>query len=167
MDRLCAVLDVQENMAIQRAEELIQQTKDLRKDVQKSKKEGVQKYSSDLIANAREISGVKIVTDVLEGVDVGDLRKTVDSLKKSLSSVAIILGTIENGRVTLIASLSNDLVKKGLHAGNIAKDIAKVVGGGGGGRADMAQAGGQLPDKINEAIDLAFKIVQEKIENCT
>lgn len=167
LDRLCAVLDAQENMAIQRAEEMIQQIKDLRKDVQKEKKEGARKYSSDLIANAREISGVKIVTDVLEGVDVGDLRKTVDSLKKSLSSVAIILGTTENGRVTLIASLSNDLVMKGLHAGNIAKDIAKVVGGGGGGRADMAQAGGQLPDKINEAIDLAFKIVQEKIENCT
>ena len=167
LDRLCNILDVQENMAIQRAEELMLQIRDLRKDVQKAKKEGAREFSSELIANAREISGVKIVTEVIEGVDVGDLRKTVDSLKESLGSVAIVLGTTEDGKVTLLTSLSNDLVKKGLHAGNIAGDIAKVVGGGGGGRADMAQAGGQFPDKINEAIDLGFRIIQEKIENCT
>ena len=167
LDRLCNVLDVQENMAVQRAEELMLQIRDLRKDVQKAKKEGAREFSSELIANAREISGVKIVTEVIEGVDIGDLRKTVDSLKESLGSVAIVLGTTENGKVTLLTSLSNDLVKKGLHAGNIARDIAKIVGGGGGGRADMAQAGGQLPDKINEAIDLGFRIIQEKIENCT
>ncbi len=167
LDRLCNVLDVQENMAVQRAEELMLQIRDLRKDVQKAKKEGAREFSSELIANAREISGVKIVTEVIEGVDIGDLRKTVDSLKESLGSVAIVLGTTENGKVTLLTSLSNDLVKKGLHAGNIARDIAKIVGGGGGGRADMAQAGGQLPDKINEAIDLGFRIIQEKIENYT
>ncbi|MFQ5686440.1 MAG: alanine--tRNA ligase [Candidatus Scalindua sp.] len=167
LDRLCGVLDTQETMAVQRAEELMQQIKDLRKDVQKAKKEGAREFSSELIANAREISGVKIVTEVIAGVDIGDLRKTVDSLKGSLDSVAIILGTTENGKVTLITSLSSDLVKKGLHAGNIARDIAKIVGGGGGGRADMAQAGGQLPDKINEAIDLGFRIIQEKIEDCT
>ena len=102
---------------------------------------------------------------MIEGVEVDDLRKAVDSLKKSLNSVAIILGTTENGRVTLITSLSNDLVKKGLHAGNIARDIAKIVGGGGGGRADMAQAGGQLPDKLNEALELGFRIIREKIED--
>ncbi|MGR3176065.1 MAG: alanine--tRNA ligase [Candidatus Scalindua sp.] len=166
LDRLCAVLDAQENMAVQRAEELMLQIRDLRKDVQKAKKEGAREFSSKLIANAREISGVKIVAEVIEGVDIGDLRKTVDSLKESLGSVAIVLGTTENGKVTLITSLSNDLVKKGLHAGNIARDIAKIVGGGGGGRADMAQAGGQLPYKIKEAIDLGFRIIQEKIENC-
>jgi len=167
LDRLCSALDVQENMAVQRAEELMLQIRDLRKDVQKAKKEGAREFSSELIANAREISGVKIVTEVIEGVDIVDLRKTVDSLKESLGSVAIILGTTEDSKVTLLTSLSNDLVKKGLHAGNIARDIAKIVGGGGGGRADMAQAGGQLPDKINEAIDLGFRIIQEKIENCT
>ncbi len=154
-------------MAVQRAEELMLQIRDLRKNVQKAKKEGAREFSSELIANAREISGVKIVAEVIEGVDIGDLRKTVDSLKESLGSVAIVLGTTEDSKVTLLTSLSNDLVKKGLHAGNIARDIAKIVGGGGGGRADMAQAGGQLPDKINEAIDLGFRIIQEKIENCT
>jgi alanyl-tRNA synthetase len=164
LDRLCGVLDTQENTVIQRAEELMQQIKDLRKDVQKAKKDDVQKYSSDFISKAKEVSGVKIVTEVVKGVEIDDLRRTVDSLKKSLGSVAIILGTVDNGRATLIASLSNDLVKKGLHAGKIVGDIAKIVGGGGGGRADMAQAGGQLPDKIYEAIDLGFKILQKKIE---
>ena len=66
--------------------------------------------------------------------------------------------------MTLITSLSADLVKKGLHAGNISREIAKIVGGGGGGRADMAQAGGQLPDKLREALGLGFEIIREKIE---
>ncbi len=167
MERLCGVLETQENTVIQRAQELMQQIKDFKKEVQKAKKEGAREFSSKLIANAREISGVKIVAEVMEGVDVGDLRKTVDSLKAGLDSVAIVLGTTKSGKVTLITSLSGDLVKKGLHAGHISGDMAKIVGGGGGGRADMAQAGGQLPDKIHEAIDLGFKILQEKIEDHT
>jgi len=167
LDRLCGVLETQENTVIQRAEELMQQIKDFKKEVQKANRDSVQKYSSDFISKAKEVSGVKIVTEVVKGVGIDDLRKTVDSLKKSLGSVAIILGTVENGRVTLIASMSSDLVKKGLHAGKIAGEIAKIVGGGGGGRADMAQAGGQLPDKIYEAIDLGFKILQKKIEDHT
>ncbi len=165
LEKLCGVLDVQENMAIQRAEELMRQMKDLRKEIQNAKTEDARKYSSGLIARSKEVSGVKVVTEVIEGVEVGDLRKAVDSLKKSLNSVAIILGTTEDGRVTLITSLSNDLVKKGLHAGNIARDIAKIVGGGGGGRADMAQAGGQLTNKLNDALDLGFKIIREKIKD--
>jgi alanyl-tRNA synthetase len=165
LEKLCGVLDVQDNMVIQRAEELMQQIKDFKKEIQKAKAEDAQKYSSELVTHAKKVSGVNIVTEVIEGAEVDDLRKAVDSLKKSLKSVAIILGTTENGRVTLITSLSSDLVKKGLHAGNIAKDIAKIVGGGGGGRADMAQAGGQLPDKLSDALDLGFKIIREKIEN--
>jgi alanyl-tRNA synthetase len=167
LDRLCGVLEAQENTVIQRAGELMRQIKDFKKDIQRAKKDDVQKYSTDFISKAKEISGVKVVTEVVKGVEVDDLRKTVDSLKKDLGSCAIILGTVENGRATLIASLSSDLVKKGLHAGKIAGEIAKIVGGGGGGRADMAQAGGQLPDKICEAIDLGFKILQKKIENHT
>jgi alanyl-tRNA synthetase len=165
LERLCNILDVQENTIIQRTEELIQQLKSLRKEAQKTKKESVQMYSSNLIANAKEISGVKIVTEIMEGVEVEDLRKAADSLRKRLGSVAIILGTTENGRAILITALSNDLVKKGLNAGNIAKDMAKIIGGGGGGRADMAQAGGRSPNKINEAIDFGFKIIREKIEH--
>ncbi len=165
LDRLCGVLETQESTVIQRAEELMQQIKDFKKDIQKAGRDNVQKFSSEFVTRAKEVSGVKVVTEVVKGVGVDDLRKTVDLLKKSLGSCAIILGTADNSRVTLIASLSSDLVKKGLHAGKIAGEIAKIVGGGGGGRAEMAQAGGQLPDKICDAIDLGFKILQEKIED--
>ena len=161
LERLCSIFNIHENTVVQRAEELIQQIKNLKKE---TKKESVQKNISNLIANAKEISGVKIVTEIMEGAAVDDLRKTADSLKRNMGSVAIVLGTNENGKVVLIASISKDLVQKGLHAGNLARDIAKIVGGGGGGHADMAQAGGQFPDKINEAFNLAFKIIREKVE---
>ena len=167
LDSLCGVLETQENTVIQSAEELMRQITDFKKEAQKANRDSVQKYSSDFISKAKDVSGVKVVTEVMKGVEVDDLRKTVDSLKKGLGSVAIILGAVENGRATLIVSLSGDLVKKGLHAGKIAKDIAKIVGGGGGGRADMAQAGGQLPDKIYEAIDLGSNMLKRNIEDHT
>jgi alanyl-tRNA synthetase len=165
LEHLCKVLDAQENTIVQRAEELIQQVKDLKKEAQKADRESVQKNLSNLIANVKETSGVKVVTEIMEGVGAEGLRRAVDSLKKKLGSVAITLGTIEDGRVVLVTAISDDLVKKGLHAGKIAKDIAKIVGGGGGGRADMAQAGGKFPDKIKEAIDFAHKVICEKVKN--
>ena len=164
LGRLCHILDTHENSVIQRTEELMQQIKDLKKEAQKGRKDSSQKYIADIIANSRKIEDVSIVTEIIDGIDKEDLRKIVDLLKKSLRSVAIILGSIDEGRVTFITAFSNDLVNRGLHAGNLAKDIAKIVDGGGGGRADMAQAGGRYPEKVNEAFDFAFQFLREKIK---
>jgi len=84
LDRLCGVLETQESTVVQRAEELMQQIKDFKKEVQKANRDSVQKFSSDFSSKAKEVSGVKVVTEVVKGVGIDDLRKTVDSLKKSL-----------------------------------------------------------------------------------
>ena len=142
----------------------MQQIKDLKKEAQKGKKDSSQKYIANIIANSRKIEDVSIVTEIIDGVDKEALRKIIDLLKKSLRSVAIILGSIDEDRVTFITAFSNDLVNRGLHAGDLAKDIAKIVDGGGGGRADMAQAGGRYPKKVNEAFDFAFQFLRERIK---
>jgi alanyl-tRNA synthetase len=77
----------------------------------------------------------------------------------------VILGTIEAGKVVLVALVSEDLVREGLHAGKIINDLAKIVGGGGGGRADFAQAGGKEPSKLEEALDKAPDIVRENLKS--
>jgi alanyl-tRNA synthetase len=84
-------------------------------------------------------------------------------LKKKAKSAAIVLGFDDNGKAALLAGVTNDLVKKGLKAGEIVKQIAPIVDGGGGGRADMAQAGGKKPEKIDDALAKAAELIKEKL----
>jgi len=109
-----------------------------------------------LLENAPDIKGAKIVVAGLSGVDPGQMRQLIDQLRRKAAPVAVMLRTRgDEGKVALIAGLSRDLVEKGLDAVQWIRPVAKVVGGGGGGRADMAQAGGKLPDKLPEALDTA------------
>jgi alanyl-tRNA synthetase len=84
-------------------------------------------------------------------------------VKKKYASAAVVFGFADGDKVTLIAAVTDDLVKKGLKAGDIVKQIAPIVGGGGGGRPQMAQAGGKIPAKIDEALDEARKMITEKL----
>lgn len=163
VSELCSLLKTPENQLLQRIEGVLEDAKKLNKEIQQLKQGSIGKVTDTLIANAKEVSGVKIITQKLEGVNVEDLRNTADALRKLVESIAIVLGATEDGRVILITCFSKDLTKRGLHAGHIAKDIAKIVGGGGGGKPDMAQAGGQLTDKLDEALQTSYKIISEKI----
>lgn len=165
ISELCGVLKTPENQLVGRIEGVLDEVKKLNKEIQQLKQETVGKVTDSLIANAKEVSGVKIITERLEGVKAEDLRNTADALRKQVSSIAIVLGATEDGRVILITCLSQDLIKRGLHAGNIAKDIARIVGGGGGGKPDIAQAGGQLTERLDEALKVSYKIISEKIGN--
>jgi alanyl-tRNA synthetase len=84
-------------------------------------------------------------------------------LKKKAKSAAIVLGFIEDGNATLLAGVTDDLVKKGLKAGDIVKQIAPLIDGGGGGRPQMAQAGGKNPEKIDDALTKAAETIKEKL----
>ncbi|HDL64333.1 MAG TPA: alanine--tRNA ligase [Proteobacteria bacterium] len=116
---------------------------------------------SGLIENAVEISGFKLLAAELKGVDMNTLRASADELKKTLGSGIAVLGTISGKKVHLIAAVTPDLVKKGYHAGNIVKEAALIVGGSGGGRPDLAQAGGKDPAKLKEALAAIPKIIQQ------
>jgi len=97
---------------------------------------------------------------------VEQVRAAIDSLKKKAKSAAIILGFAENDdKVTLLAGMTNDLIKKGLKAGEVIKTIAPIIDGRGGGRSHMAQAGGKNPAKLNEALAKAAQIIKEKLAN--
>jgi alanyl-tRNA synthetase len=85
-------------------------------------------------------------------------------LKKKAPSAAIVFGLEEQGKVTLLAGVTDDLVKKGLSAGDIVKTIAPIVDGGGGGRPQMAQAGGKNPAKIDDALAKALDLIKEKLQ---
>ncbi|QHS22854.1 alanine--tRNA ligase [Virgibacillus sp. MSP4-1] len=107
-----------------------------------------------------EINGVSVLAAKVDVSDMNALRNMVDEMKHTLGSAVILLGAVSNGKVQLAAGVSKDLMDQGYHAGNLIKEAASRCGGGGGGRPDMAQAGGKQPDKIDEAIKYAKEYVQ-------
>ena len=100
----------------------------------------------------------------VEAKDMDDLRNRVDVLKQRLQSAVIVLGAENNGKVLLVAYVSPDWIEKGMHAGRLVKEVAALCEGGGGGRPDLAQAGGKRPDKLPEALKLVPKLVKSVLQ---
>jgi alanyl-tRNA synthetase len=116
----------------------------------------------DLAGGAIDVKGAIVVAAALDGSDAATLRETIDKLKDKLKSAAIVLASVSDGRVTLIAGVTNDLTGK-VKAGELVNHVAKQVGGKGGGRADMAQAGGSNPAALPEALQSVSSWVGERL----
>ncbi|MGH7299149.1 MAG: alanine--tRNA ligase [Candidatus Rokuibacteriota bacterium] len=107
--------------------------------------------AQDLVAAAKQVAGVPVLAARLDGLDPDGLRSVVDTLRDRLPSGIILLGSVVDGKVSLVAAVSKDLMKR-FPAGRLVQDIAKLVGGGGGGRPDLAQAGGKDASRLDEAL---------------
>ena len=117
----------------------------------------------DAASEAIEIDGVKVLVKKLDNVAMNDMRNLGDELKAKLGDAVIVLASAVDGKVSLMACASDGAIKKGAHAGNIVKAAAPKVGGGGGGRPNMAQAGGKNPAGIEEALKEALESVEKQI----
>lgn len=117
-----------------------------------------------LLAEAAEVEGIRVVAANLGKIDVTTLRTATDSLKQKMGSGIVVLGSASRKGAQLVAGVTPDLVKKGHHAGEIIKMAARIVGGSGGGRADLAQAGGKEPEKLNEALSSIPDIIRQLIK---
>ncbi|MFH1453842.1 MAG: alanine--tRNA ligase, partial [Armatimonadota bacterium] len=126
-------------------------------DILKAKQ--VLESTDDYLKDAEDINGVKLVRKVVKQVSIDNLRSMSDKLKLQLKSGIIILGTEQQGKATILVSVTKDLVDKGYNAGKIVGALAEVVGGRGGGRPDFAQAGGKDTDKLTEALDKAGELI--------
>ncbi len=120
--------------------------------------------SQDLVARARNMNGINIVTAQLENTDTKSLRSTVDHLKNKLKSAVIALATVENNKVTIITGVTQDNTGK-IKAGELASMIASQVGGKGGGRADLAEAGGNQPGNLTAALESVYPWIEQKLKN--
>ncbi len=116
----------------------------------------------DLAAQAADVKGIKVLAATLEGADVASLRETLDKLKDKLKSAAIVLASVAEGKVSLIAGVTNDLTGK-LKAGELVNSVAQQIGGKGGGRPDMAQAGGTQPENLPAALASVKAWVEQKL----
>ncbi|WP_091570321.1 alanine--tRNA ligase [Melghirimyces thermohalophilus] len=114
-----------------------------------------------LVDRVEDVDGVPLLTAKVDVPDMDTLRQMVDDLKNQLEQGIIVLGTVNGGKVQLVASVSSDYVQAGYHAGKLVKEAATRCGGGGGGRPNMAQAGGKQPEKLDEALDAVADFIRE------
>ncbi|MEW4490433.1 alanine--tRNA ligase [Thalassoglobus sp. JC818] len=143
--------------------QLQDELKTLKQQLDQYTKASVAGSVDDMLKNAEQVGEARVICETLQGVDRETLREYADQLRKQSGSVAILLGADIDGKVALLAAVSKDLVKKGVKAGDCIREAAKVVGGGGGGRPDLAEAGGKDTTKIADALERGKAVYSEMI----
>ena len=136
-----------------RVAQLVERNRELEREVQALKGQLASGGGRDLLSEAVEVKGVKVLATRVDGVDPSPLRDAADKLRNQLGTGVVVLGSVQGRKVRLVADVSSDLTDS-LHAGRLVGAIARRVGGKGGGRADFAQAGGTQPENLNEALAL-------------
>ncbi|MEN2765898.1 alanine--tRNA ligase [Ornithinibacillus xuwenensis] len=164
LQKTAQLVKTKEEQVPERVEGLFHEIKGLQKENESLSAKLSNMEASSILDQAEEVSGVKVIAQKVNVKDMNQLRTMVDDLKQKLGSVMILLATESDGKVQLASGVSKDLVERGLHAGNLIKKAAQLCGGGGGGRPDMAQAGGKDPSKIDDALNCVVEYVQANIQ---
>ena len=157
-------LKTPEKDLISRVEQLGAQNKELEKEIAQLHAAASKNQVDGLLENVKEVNGVKLLGCEVEAADMNSLRDMSDMFRDKLGSGVVVLGAKSESGVNLIVAATKDLTKQGIHAGNIIKEIAKVTGGGGGGRPDMAQAGGKDYTRLAEALAMAETLVAGQLK---
>lgn len=153
------VLRTSESELVNKATQLVSENKDLEKTIKSLKADEISGSLDDIIASAKAINDVKLITRQFEDTDVDQLRSICDAIKEKMTDAMIVFASVNDGKVVFIVSLSSELVGMGYHAGKMIKEIAAVAGGGGGGKAEMAQAGAKDPSRVEAALARASELI--------
>jgi alanyl-tRNA synthetase len=146
----------------QRVDQLAERSRRLEKELEQAKAKLASQAGGDLAAQALEIDGIQVLAARLDGADSKTLRETVDGLKGRLGAAAVVLGTVANGKVQLVAGVTNGETGR-VRAGDLVNHVAGFVGGRGGGRPDMAQAGGNEPDGLDAGLADVPRWIREQL----
>ena len=165
LGRLAEVLKAPRERLVARAAELVEETKQLARELEKAKRASFAGATGDGPFEERaRVGDTVVIAGSLPDAKPDDLRLACDQLRTRHASVALILGTAGTGSANLLCFLTKDLVARGLHAGDVVKAAASHIGGGGGGRPDMAQAGGKKPDGLQAALDAGVAALKSGLE---
>ena len=148
----------------EKLEHLMAEMKALQSENESLKSKAAKEALGDVMDQVKEVKGVKLLAASVDNVDMNGLRDLGDQLKEKLGDGVVVLASAKDGKVNLIAMATDAAMKQGAHAGNLIKGIAALVGGGGGGRPNMAQAGGKDPDGIGAAMEEAAKVLEGQIK---
>jgi alanyl-tRNA synthetase len=152
------LLGATEDQLIPVLERQIDQMKALEKQLAGLKRDAAGSQAGDLLGGTREVKGVRVLVSKVDDYDREALRHLVDTLRQKMGSGVVVLATVDQGKVALIAAVTKDLTQK-LHAGKIVQEIAKLLGGSGGGKPDLAEAGGKDTSGIQNALDQVYPLI--------
>lgn len=147
---------------VKKVEQLQAEIKEWKKENESLQAKLANNQAADIFNTATEVNGLTVIAAKVDVQDMNQLRQLADQWKQKNSSNVLVLGLVTDGKVNLLTAVDEETVKKGLKAGDLIKTIAPLVGGGGGGRPDMAQAGGKNPEGLQEALTKAVEWVEEK-----
>jgi alanyl-tRNA synthetase len=146
-----------------RIDTLQEEVKKLQQQLKKGSAGDLTGAADKLLADAAEVEGAKVIVGQMPAGPVEQLRQQIDRLRQKAGSAVVVFGWAEDGKAQLLAAVTKDLEARGLHAGNLIRQLAKVIGGGGGGPPALAQAGGKDPAKLGDALTLAQKLAAEQL----
>ena len=142
---------------------LLEEVKDLKSEQEKLKAKLAKDSISDIDSQIYEVGGIKAIVLKVNDIEMNELRNLGDNLKQKVANGVVVLASVSGSNVSLLAMAGDEAVSKGIHAGNIIKSIATIVGGGGGGRPNMAQAGGKRAEDTDKALEEAKKVIAEQL----
>ena len=153
INKTAEILRTNPSSLVSRAESVSEELKEQKHEIERLKSKLAQGATAGIADGAEEVDGIKVIAKLLDdGMDMNTMREVGDKVKESVSNALIVLASKAGGKVNLVSMATKDAVKSGAHAGRIISEVAKQLGGGGGGKPDSAQAGGKNPEKVNEAL---------------
>ena len=163
LQKISETLNNSKNPLLQ-IENLLKENSELKIQLQEFKQKEIIKIKMDLVEKANEVNGVKVISGVFDSVEIGDLKEICSQIRGEIDSFVCVLGTVCDGKPGILVAASQNIVEKNkINAGNIVKEAAKIIEGGGGGQAFLASAGGKNPNKISESVKFALEKVKESL----
>ncbi len=159
--RMAALLKVRDLKLVDAVQSLIAEQRRQGREIETLKSKLARSAAADLASKARDIGGMRVLAAGMKGVDRRQLRSLADSLRAKLGSAVVVLGAVDNGRVALVAATTPDIAGKRVHAGQLIREVARQVGGSGGGQPHMAEAGGKNPDRLDAALNSVYQLVEQ------
>ena len=164
INEVCSALKTKEDNLVQRANHLVEENKALAKELHETKtKLNLQSVDSLLDAKV-EINGVNLLCAKFEDIDMNTLKETADTLRDKVGSGVVVLSNVADNKVNFVVTATQDVIEKGIHSGNIVREVAKIANGKGGGRPNMAQAGATDVSKVDEALSYASEVVKSQVK---
>ena len=164
INETAAALKTPKDKIVERIASLHAEVKSLEKEITEIQKAKAGSFADDAVKSAKEFGSVKAVVASCDAADAAALRDTADKIRDLLGNGVVFLAAEGDGKLLFTAMATKSAVDAGIHCGNIIKEAAKVAGGGGGGRPDMAQAGGKDVSKLSDALAKAEEIIASQIK---